>query len=258
MQAQPPQGPRRHRLARRSVAVLEALAQNPVHALEPLPLAVRLECTDPLAAPSLDSLAGAAQLRVGQGHRDLRQIASLPQCGVPALFTEQLLDIRQVVREHPRVGRDSSWMGVPHLVTAVRSALLSVSVLHESCLRIVPPCRQSSHPACHRPDECRDMFGDRCGPWRVPSDLCGPVSQGSAVSNNIDLRTLKVKYSANPTAHPYGKTLRRNSGETRRRRIKPTATKKPLRLTSGCPTQPKLSCVWPLSRNLTIADEFLT
>src|SRR5256885_12546370 len=29
--------------------------------------------------------------------------------------------------------------GVPHLVTAVRSALLSVSVLHESCLRIVSP-----------------------------------------------------------------------------------------------------------------------
>src|SRR5437762_5651668 len=107
------------------------------------------------------------------------------------------------------------------------------------------PRRQSSHPACHRPDECRDMFGDRCGPWRVPSNLCGPVSQGSAVSNNIDLRTLKVKYSANPTAHPYGKTLRRNSGEIRRRRKKPTATKKPLRLTSGCPTQPKLSCVWP-------------
>src|SRR5256885_16069626 len=88
-------------LARRSVAVIEALAQNPVHALEPLPLAVRLGCTDPLAAPSLDSLAGAAQLRVGEGHRDLRQIASLPQCGVPALFTEQLLDIRQVIREHP-------------------------------------------------------------------------------------------------------------------------------------------------------------
>src|SRR5256885_9129016 len=53
-------------LARRSVAVIEALAQNPVHALEPLPLAVRLGCTDPLAAPSLDSLAGAAQLRVGE------------------------------------------------------------------------------------------------------------------------------------------------------------------------------------------------
>src|SRR5438105_7528227 len=135
MQAQPPQGPRRHRLARRSVAVLEALAQNPVHALEPLPLAVRLECTEPLAAPSLDSLAGAAQLWVGEGHRDLRQIESLPQRGVPALLTEQLLDIRQVIRAHPRLGRDSSWMGVPRLVTAVRSALLSVSVLHESCLR---------------------------------------------------------------------------------------------------------------------------
>src|SRR5207248_4235693 len=93
MQPQPPQGPRRHRLARRCLAVVEALAQNPVHALEPLPLAVRLGCADPLAAPSLDSLAGAAQLRVGEGDRDLRQIESLPQRGVPALLTEQLLDI---------------------------------------------------------------------------------------------------------------------------------------------------------------------
>src|SRR5207253_1263233 len=50
------------------------------------------------------------------------------------------------------------------------------------------PCRQSTHPACHRPDECRDIFGDRCGPWRVPSDLCGPVIQGSAVSNNVGVR----------------------------------------------------------------------
>src|SRR5256885_1363078 len=129
MQPQPPQGPRR------CLAVVEALAQNPVHALEPLPLAVRLGCTDPLAAPSLDSLAGAAQLRVGEGDRDLRQIESLPQRGVPALLTEQLLDISQVIREHPRVGRDSSWMGAAQWVTAVRPALLSVSVLHESCLR---------------------------------------------------------------------------------------------------------------------------
>jgi len=47
----------------------------------------------------------------------------------------------------------------------------------------------------------------------VPSDLCGPVIQGSAVSNNVDVRTFKVKYPANPTAHPYGETLRRNPAE---------------------------------------------
>ena len=103
------------------------------------------------------------------------------------------------------------------------------------------PCRQSSHPACHRPDECRDIFGDRCGPWRVPSDLCGPVIQGGAVSNNVALRTFKVKYPANRTAQPYGKTLRQNptaqSGETRGGRINATATNKTLRLASGCPTQ---------------------
>src|SRR5438045_5299944 len=99
MQPQPPQGPRRHRLARRSVAVIEALAQNPVHALEPLPLAVRLGCTDPLAAPSLDSLAGAAQLRVGEGDRDLRQIESLPQRGVPRSeeHTSELQSLRHLV-----------------------------------------------------------------------------------------------------------------------------------------------------------------
>src|SRR5438552_3030041 len=135
MQPQPPKGPRRHRLALRSVAVVEALAENAVHALEPLRLGIRLKCTDPLAAPSLDSLAGAAQLRVGEGHRDLRQIESLAQCGVPALLTEQLLDISQVIREHPRAARDSSCMGAPHRVTTVRSALLSVSVLHEPCPR---------------------------------------------------------------------------------------------------------------------------
>src|SRR5207237_7876547 len=114
---------------------VEALAQNPVHALEPLPLAVRLGCADPLAAPSLDSLAGAAQLRVGEGDRDLRQIESLPQRGVPALLTEQLLDISQVIREHPRVGRESYWIGEAQWVTAVRSSLLSVSVWRASSPR---------------------------------------------------------------------------------------------------------------------------
>ena len=85
-----------------------------------------------------DRIHRRQRLPVRPGPTCRLQIASLPQRGVPALLTEQLLDISRVIREHPRAGRDGSWMGAPHLshlVTAVRSALLSVPVLHESCLQ---------------------------------------------------------------------------------------------------------------------------
>ena len=60
----------------------------------------------PLPAPHADGLAGAAQLRVTQRHGDARQLAGFAERRVPTLLLEELLNIDEVAREHPRARRE--------------------------------------------------------------------------------------------------------------------------------------------------------
>ena len=54
----------------------------------------------PLLAPRFAPFAGACELRVGEGYRNLRQVHDVPQGHLPPMLIQVLLHIGQVVGEH--------------------------------------------------------------------------------------------------------------------------------------------------------------
>ena len=103
-QLQTAQRPHGHALG--GCELRDALADNGAQALavEPLSVSFRSRRTNPLLTPLLRLLARAAQLRIGQCHRNPRQVEGIPERCVATLHIEQPLGVAQVAREHPRAG----------------------------------------------------------------------------------------------------------------------------------------------------------
>ena len=167
-QLQPAQRPHRYTFGFRALRhALRDLARE-VLVVQAVGIAFRAGGSDPLLAPGLQLLARALQACVRQRDRETRQVERLAQRCLEAVGIEQLLDVAEVCREHPRAGggcgrRGRSAMGDgSSRRVGCAAGIFAYFILHETNPLVLwpRPCGRISHPAASgRPRPERGVQG---------------------------------------------------------------------------------------------------